>query len=391
LYTPAALQFTAPTRTDVIVITNSDGSLRQVNAPQTLADIPVPPTTNGYVINFYYPSQVGSLVGGVYQLTGTPFTTWLVTNSNPSTINQILISETNFSYGSAKQWNYAYGTNTGTWSVQSLGGIVQENMSITNLNASTYEIINTVQSSNGPVVQQVAKTYQTFVWSASTNVAVTQVAVGSSSAPEITTYTYWDPATFGAGSTILASNVVHPDGSWEYYSSYDANGNPLTVYSSFNDVTPANYSSGKETVYTYNPTSAGVSGSGDNGTANPNVPRLTITYLQSQEISRSYTVFPSVSERLDIQCTVAGAAWNASGNLVTTNLFYTSGANQFALQSVVRPDGTMTTYNYITNSSYQTNITVTGQPNSTYAYIVDGVSNVTVLNTAGYRCKVNPL
>ena len=44
----------------------------------------------------------------------------------------------------------------------------------------------------------------------------------------------------------------------------------------------------------------------------------------------------------------------------------------------------MTTYNYITNGLYQTNITVTGQANSGYTDVVDGVSNVVVLNSAGY-------
>ncbi|MGA2854442.1 MAG: hypothetical protein ABSE90_09990, partial [Verrucomicrobiota bacterium] len=88
--------------------------------------------------------------------------------------------------------------------------------------------------------------------------------------------------------------------------------------------------------------------------------------------------------RLDIQCTASGAGWSDPGNLITTNLFYTSGPNQFALQSVIRPDGTMTAYNYITNGLYQTNITVNGQANGSYSGVVDGVSNVVVLNYSGY-------
>jgi RHS repeat-associated protein len=363
---------------DVFTVTNT--VIRQVQAPQAIADVPAPPTTNGYVINFYYPSQVTGQVGGIDQFSGQPFISWMITNSNPSTINQLQVSETNLIYNSFKQWTYTYAPANGAWAMQPLGGAIQENMTVTNLNASSYQVINTVQAPTGPVVQQVVNTYQTFLC---TNVVLVQTALGSSSSPEITTYSYWDPTTFGANCVVLLKNVVHPDGSWEYYSSYDANGNPLIVYSSFQDVSAASYSSGRKTAYTYS-TSA-VSGSGDNGTCSPNTPRQVVNSINSQEIARQYTAFPSVGVRLDIQCTIAGAAWYATGNLITTNIFYTSGPNQFALQAVVRPDGTMTTFNYFTNATYQTNITVTGQPDAGYSYIVDGVSNRTVINQWGYN------
>jgi RHS repeat-associated protein len=107
--------------------------------------------------------------------------------------------------------------------------------------------------------------------------------------------------------------------------------------------------------------------------------------IQGYEVSRSYTVFPAANQRLNIQCVAAGARWNDAGNLITTNFYYTSGPNQFALQSVFRPDGTMTAYNYITNGAYRTNIIVTGQPDPTGARVVNGVSNVVVLNYYGYN------
>ncbi len=382
LYTPKALRFNFPTRTDVTVVTNSDGSIRQVKAPQSLADVPIPPTTNGYVINFYYPSQItGTNAGGLYLTNGTaPFITWIITNSNPASINQLQVSEIGNvpNYGLMKQWTYTYSTNTGVWSAQSLGGI-QENMCVTNLSADTYQVINTVQYAGGPVVQQVKNTYHTHRWSACTNVALIRVDVGSDTAPQTTTYTYQDPASFNAGAIPLPEYVTHPDGSKEYYADYDTNGNPKTVYSMFADNV-----SGRVTTNVYDPVAAGVSGSGDDGTLNKTTARLVVETVGS-EVSRRYTVFPSVGVRLDIQCTTPGVLWNDSRNLVTTNLFYTSGPNQFALQAVIHPDGTATTYNYITNGTYQTNITVTGQPDSPFTHIVDGVSNQTVLNQWGYR------
>jgi RHS repeat-associated protein len=434
LYTPAALQFTGSTRPDVTVVTTNlpftnvvavtnvfatvtivtnttymtnvtslgtnietnisydqnivvstntaatnivvNSAIRQVIAPQMLADIPVPPTGNGYVINFYFASQVGSVnPDGTYAVSGTPFVTWTITNTAPSTINQIRISQTDnvFGYGLMKQWDYTYTPGTGSWAVQDLGGI-KENTVINNLTTNTYQVSNSWQYASGSVVQQTTITYTNNTnW----GVAPLEVDVGSGSATQKTTYSY--------DSSGLLLNVTHADGSWEYYASRDTNGNPLTIYSTYNDVALGSYSSGRLTTYTYDPSSA-VPGSGDDGSVNPTVPRLTSVSVGGHEISRSFTVFPSAYERLDIQCATSNAVWNASDNLVTASWFYTNGANQFALQKVIKPDQTMITYDYVTNSvgTYRTNLTAIGVPDGSFSYIVDGTSNWTVLNSAGY-------
>ena len=174
--------------------------------------------------------------------------------------------------------------------------------------------------------------------------------------------------------------AVNPDGSWVYYYSYDSQGDPTAVYSSSGDIPTNEWYLGRETVYSYG------SGYGDDGTINPRIPRLASIYVDYPEIYREFTLFPSASERLDIQCTVPSADSDESGNLVTTTHFYTSGPNQYAVQSVFRPDGTMTAYYYATNSAgtQLTNTVVTGAPDPTSSFVVDGVSNVTVLNTAGF-------
>jgi RHS repeat-associated protein len=394
LHTPAALQYDFPTRTDVTVVTNTDGSIRQVNAPQALADVPVPPTTNGYAINFYFASQVGAInPDGTYTVSGTPFVTWIVTNPVPSSgINQLQVSKFGNvpDYGLIKQWTYAYSPQTGAWTNQTLDNI-QEIMSVvSNPNDGTYQVINSVQYANGTMARQVKNTYTNLLDpddGSIVNTPLALTAVGADSTPEITAYTYWSPGQFTSGSQALVNTVTHPDGSWEYYGSYNGDGYPITVYSSFGDAVVGDTSNGRATHYTYG--SSPVSGSGDDGTLATHTARLVVRTVKNVEVSRSYTVFPSVGERLDIQCTTLGssgngALWNDPNNLVTTNLFYTSGPNQFALQAVIHPDHTMTVYNYITNGLYQTNITVTGQPDSTYTYVVDGVSNVIVLNLSGY-------
>ena len=393
LCTPAGLEFTAPTRSDVTIVSNSDGSLRQVNAPQVLADIPVPPTANGYVISFYHASQVGGMVSGIFELSGSPFTTWLITNTVPGTTNTIEISETSATYGLVKQNTYTYSPSNGLWTNLWLGGLTEEVQTAGSPSANTALFIDSVQSPSGPMVQQVEQIYQTFYWYACTNAALVATIVGTGASAQITTNIYWDPASFSAGSMVLLQSVTRPDGSWTYYNGYDANGNPTDVFSSYGDVPSSDPWGAQEIQYTYDPVSAGVSDSGDNGTSSPDTARLAVRMIEGYEgydgyeVSRQYTVFPSAGVRLDIQCTVPRASWNDSGNLFTTNYFYTSGPNQFLPQSVIYPDQTMTAYGYGTSSAgtYSTNIVVTGAPDSSFATVVDGVSNVTVLNAGGYK------
>jgi RHS repeat-associated protein len=371
----------AVTNTDLIstnITTNA--VILQVQAPQAIADVPTPPTANGYAVNFYYPTNVsGTNLDGTFQFTGGPFISWVITNTS-STAFQLQVSEygINPSNGLMKQWTYSFATNTGSWSLQTLGGL-QESVATNNLGGGFYQITNIIADAYGNVARQVVNTYEVMAWSTTTNVVLVTNTVGIGPSAQTTTYSYWDPAIAGTVTTLnLPMTVTHPDGSSEYYDSYDANGNPLVVYSSFQDD-----ADGRERDYTYDPTTV-ASGSGDDGTQSPTTPRKVVEKIEGSPTSVRYTVFPSAGVRLDIQCLDPSASWNTSGNLVTTNIFYTNGPNQFALEFMVRPDGTVSAYNYITNGSYQTNITVTGQPDSTGTNIVDGVSNVVVLNYFGY-------
>jgi hypothetical protein len=350
--------------------------IRQIFAPQVLVDVLAATNQQGFTIGFYQTNQVtGVNMDGTFQLSGSPFAFWVVTNTTPPGVNQLQISQFMPVTTLLHQWTYTYSTNTGTWAMGTLAGI-QKTMTVTNLGINSYQVIDTLQYSNGPVARQTITTYSNFTWG---TVAPIEVDVGSGGDVQRTTYTYTDPSTYsGNGNRSLLYQVTHPDGSREEYDNYDTNGLPQKIYSTFqNDL------SGREVDYDY--TAASLSGSGDDGSLNPTVARQVIEYTEGTETARRYTVFPSVSVRLDIQCTDPGAGWNDAGNLVTTNIFFTSGPNQFALQKVLRPDGTATIFNYITNGYYQTNVTVTGQPDPTDSYIVDGVSNVVVINSWGYR------
>jgi len=381
VFTNTAYTISAVTITNTTFTFVTKPVIRQVHTPMALADVPPPPTTNGFVINFYWPAQVGPANAyGVYAVSGTPFATVLVTNPAPSGINQLLVSESTLADGLLKQTTYTYNTNTDTWVAQSLGGIVKS-MTVVSLDADDYQVINTLQYAGGPVVQQTATTYQNLGWT----VAPVQIVAGTGANPQVTTYSYWPQSSFATDSQALPELVTHPNGSWEYYAGYTTNGIPSDVFYGFGDAAAGDTSHAREIQSTFDLAAVGQTGSGDNIAIHPTLPRMVVEYLQGTEVSRRYSLFPSVGVRLDIQCVTAGAAWNASDNLITTNLFYTNGPNQFALQSVLSPDGTMTFYNYLTNALglSQTNIVVSGQPDPTDSYIVDGVSNQMVINQAG--------
>ena len=108
------------------------------------------------------------------------------------------------------------------------------------------------------------------------------------------------------------------------YYSYDTNGNPTVVYSSFEDIATNTYTSARQTTYDY--TSSPVSGSGDDDTISPNIPREVIQFIGGNEVSRVFNF--SFNWRADRHAMPGdGRGWNATGNLFTTNLYYTSGLN----------------------------------------------------------------
>jgi RHS repeat-associated protein len=379
--TPGLLQFTG--QTDLTngeqVVTNYDGTISQIVAPQAFATV----TTNSpfsYQITFYYPGAVGPWNGSAYVVTNASanlITTWIVTNLDATNVSKRLqITETP-NGGTTRAWLYCYNSTNTVWTLTMPDGSMQYFCQSNAANGNLYEMVQ-MTSSNGVLVYAHSMLYTNLTTPYSILsgmvIALPEPALltdtaGAGAAAKVTKYTY--------NSDGKVQSIIRPDGSQEYYNSYNAQGLLTDVHYSFQDDP-----TGRETTYDYDPSDA-VPGSGDDGSIQPSAPRRVIGYVEGHEVSRQYTIFQSAGVHLNIQCTTPGAAWNDSHNFVTTNLYYTSGPNQYSLKAVIQPDGTMTTYNYYIGSAYQTNVTATGQPDPTYSYIVDGVSNVTVLNTAG--------
>ncbi len=126
LASPTNLFYTAMSRTDVEVI-QVNGLLRQIKALQALADIVII-NNYKYDIRFYLLSQVGSKVGGVYQLTGSPYVTWTIENpdASPTVFNRLRVTETRG--GDVKVYDYVYTDATKTWVLTTPGSIREDDI-----------------------------------------------------------------------------------------------------------------------------------------------------------------------------------------------------------------------------------------------------------------------
>ena len=382
MYSPASLQFSGG-GSGVDVVTNSDGSIRQIFAPQALAVV-VSNSPSSYQILFYYTNSVGPKTGGFYLTNGaTPYASWTISNPNTSTTNQLQISETRDG-DVVNQWNYVAASTNGNWTVSPLGGQIMTSTSSTNWvdgSGNHFRQVTTTRSNLLGVISSREKTtYQQFdYWGE----AVVTNAVGSDADPEITVYTYYSSASYVGGTVVPLKSVTHPDGSWEYYEQNDAQGRPTTVYSSYLDKTIDERSSARQTDYYYG--NGSVYGSTDDGTIDPDSPRCVVEYAGGYEISRRYTVYRSTGETLEVQCTtVPNAPWDDPSNLVTTNRYYTNGANLYRLSGVYRPDGTATLFAYAVNAAgtVYTNIVISGALNSSGA-VTNGTRSVSIADAYG--------
>jgi YD repeat-containing protein len=389
---PAALTvpyvYFSPAAT-VDVVTDSNGVIQQVNAPQGLVNVVTNGISNGYQLQMFYSSQVTTKTSGLYGINGSPFETWLVQSpgGNP---NELVISDLT----NGQQFTYTsmdVGTNT-AWELSDGGGLrsvldwqfatnwtledgfaatnyVEEIFSGTNMVAETQRIIGT-PSGGYPVLLQEIDGFGSFV--------------------NTTTYNYlW------AGGPV--EQVNYPDGNWVVYQ-YTYNGGYLvsSMYSPYGNAPPPTFNnlpsgSYRETVYSYDTSTV----PNDNSAYQPMLARqetvLIVTSTQTNEVSRLYRAATNYNEVVEWDCPLPGANYWDAGNLLTRTVYYLGSGDvntDGRIQWQVRPDGTATIYDYQedSDSGILTNIVMqVGSPdNGPYPnYIVDGTQTSTALNSLG--------
>ncbi|NLH72829.1 MAG: RHS repeat protein, partial [Verrucomicrobia bacterium] len=375
---PGLLRFSG-TSADVEVI-KLDDVLRQLKAPQALADIQ---TINQfkYEIRFYRLTDVGPKVGDTYQILNPTnwFTKWTIENPDASTNTYNRLGITQSRQGESKTWMYTFDPQTVCWSLNHPGNLRQDRWQIVH-DASTRQYIASVRIPNGSDVLKSTSKYRMFDWGE----GLVEQTVGDGSNQRTTTFHYYDNPGFVPNGTSLPLKLVIPhDGPWQRYDSYDQQGRPLVVVSQFlNAPTNTNDSYCYRTDYDYTP----ISGTGDDG-SQPHIPRTTVQYLLGHEIGRSYTIIKP-GEIRHIQCQTPGAAWNASDNLVTVRTFYTSGTFTNYPRTTDNPDGTRQVFFYNRSGSgtnaTQTTVVLAGQKDSANATnILSGTVTTTVVGHLG--------
>jgi YD repeat-containing protein len=369
LASPSALSFTASTQ-DVEVISIS-GQLRQVNAPQALADI-VTSNAFAYEIRYYLPGQVGAIVGGVHQVSGNPFLTWKIENPDASTNSCNRLRLTEIQGSDARIYDYVYTASNTSWKLDYPGGLREDECVVSTatngttvtfggwneLPGFTRTVTATTRVPGGAEQFKVQRVYEMTDWGE----ALVRETLSPDSNPQTTTYIY-DPTYPARYGGPRLQKIIRPDGSWQWFT-YDGLGRYTSVYSAQGDVPPDGDNppgNVRRTDYYYWPDH--VDDSGDDGTVQPDTPRYVVEKQNAVngnlEVSGHHTVFPSAGLRIDAQTTAPYVSlWYDATSLFTTNRYYTNGPNANRLKSVVNPDGTLQTFDYAADATgfYRTNI-----------------------------------
>ena len=366
LSTPAGLQaFLAPTTERNM----ANGVLRQIRTSQMLADIVV---SNDfcYFINFYSPTNfTSSTVGGLYVPTGPPYTTYIIQNPDASTnvYNRIKINQSGI-LGS-HEYDYTWDTASQQWSLATGGGLSVETRTKTWDSTSTFLTeTNTILNSDDSVAFKQIEVYELFPWG-ETNL-IQRVVNPDGAWPQTNTWTYYTNSADGNNYSHLAQ-ITQPSGYWERYS-YDSFDRMIEKAVQFGDV-GTNATDAQCRVFTY---SYGF------GNTNDGVIQTNIEKLLGQEIARSYRV-DFYGGNSNIVCQTPGASMTAPDNLITVSLQYTTGSFQGWNYVTQNPDGTVTYYQYSTNSVGLTTYTFTGTPDGTGINVIDGTETISLVDLGG--------
>lgn len=161
LATPAMLFYDGASD-DFEVIRTSSGVLRQLLAPQGLADIVIIDDYT-YGLRFYTAANAGVKNGeGLYESTGEPFLTWTIENpdASPTVYNRLRLTKT---VGAAHtMYDYVWDESTQTWTLSSGNGLKTETKQTIQLAPTQRQEIRTITDPTFGVVSKISTTYQTF-------------------------------------------------------------------------------------------------------------------------------------------------------------------------------------------------------------------------------------
>ena len=410
LFTPGALQYSAPS-SEIIPYNNpSTGFLRQVLGDQADVDIETVNSTT-YTVSFYNPAQLtGS--GFPFSFNGQPFVQYTITqgaSSNSLQITSTTYETTSSNYTSVPVARTAVtsltrvgnGVNNFQWTMNAWNTSGQSQVSQEDrtwagtAGARTEELI--VPSAGGSEVLSVSKSYTTFNWGEE----LTASQVGNSAPnPIISNFAYYSSGNNASnpGSYGFFESSTSSDGSWTLYDYYFGNGGsgllPITtgtinhIYRPFLSApsTPSNNAgSGEVTTLSWSldpfgaPTRLASSVTQINNVTTSNVSN---SYTDAYTSLSIYCPLYRTNETDYITRATTTTAFNAAGSLTSyTEFFAENSADSFYAGQPylsLTPNSVQTDYAYQRGDFNPSTYTFTADPTagiSSSVAVITGSSN----------------
>ena len=362
LGTPVSLRYSSAWP-GVEVIRDGNDAIRQVKAPQCLADV-VTETADKFRVDFYDANNIGALSSGLYDQTGkTTYVSWIIENVNTTANEHLKITKMTGAISVVNE--FIWDASAQGWELLEGNGQRKEKKTVViDSLASTRTVTAVVKNAANAVVSKNVKTYKDFPWGRE----LIQSVIDPDGAALTTVRTFYDNSTIDGGAYGKLKSVTTPGGGWAIYQ-YDADGRVTKTVEPFLD---AAFNSAdnlcRVTTVAYL----------------DEAPQETrIVTILGQEIGRSYKVasddFNHITQ--EVVCTVPGAAYDAATNLVTTTKLISSDEFIGETEWISNSDGTGTTYEYSKTATQKTVIASEGEMAG--GLVSSGIRTTTITDLAG--------
>ena len=355
-------------------------AIRQILGSDGLADV-IKQSNDRFDIKIYSEDQVGSMVGGIYQLTGSPDRIFTVERTHNVGLNltESLICEV---VGSTTSTNsFTHNGNSQQLSLSHPDGLCNETLAKTTESGGTIRIqtLNVYDPQNGnALVRKEVKKFQDLGWGDT----LIHHQLDPDNGGETVTYDYYTGVNDNGYKQLeQVTSSRGPDILYDY----DSSGRISAEYRGFlNGPVNRTASTGRIRYYYYTP----MSGSGDNGSIKPDEPRRIVEQIDGQVIRESFLVLKP-GYREEIVATTDGTSWNSTGNLRTITTLGTSGVSKDLPLKIEHSDGTLSLFTYTDNGNgTKTTTTWFGEPNGGGTSVISGTRTETLQGSSGETISV---
>jgi RHS repeat-associated protein len=352
---------------------DSNNNLLQAYGPTVVVDVAAV-TALGYELRFFHRQnswQPGS--NGVITTSGTPYLVASVANPDTTgaTYNRLRITETRGT--SSKWWEFQFTAATQEWKLSSSEEAEIKTLTETTPDANSEWTKNRITKlADGTVLSHTRETHKRFAWGEE----LIQSVDDPNGVARTTSWVF--SVTDGPASYGKVKQKVLPSGAWEKYS-YDSLRRLKKVVRTYLDTSlNAAESQCRVTEYTY---------PSDFSPATDYT--MIVEKIQGVEVARRYRreYWDGYDE---VVAQTQGAAITATDNLVTKYRYYLDTIFAGRVKSITRPDGTLTTYEYQSNTaSLETMTELTtyvseGKPNTAGTAVAEGIRTTTLTNRQGH-------